>query len=222
MVPDGLRLPGPPAASPPGGGAASDVVTDAWWPPGSGLPRLLFLARLRAACTAALSSQLETHGVVTLLGADLFPFDLSHQSLSDRYRDTAEIRRRLLRAGDSVRGRAFSLTLDRLRCVPNDRGSRNVDVWMEGGCKALALLVADLNEAVASQGLPVGGGHAPHITVSYTFRGEMPPLQKIPAIEVAIDAFELVVGGGKPYRYATLRRWLLDPAPRPTVQPPLF
>lgn len=197
-------------------------MSDAWWPPGSGLPRLFFLARLRAACTAALSSQLERHGVVALLGADLFPFDLLHQSLSDRYRDTAEIRRRLLRAGDSVRGRAFSLTLDRLRCAPNERGSSNVDVWMEGGCKELALLVAALNEAVASQGLPMGGGHTPHITVSYTFRGEMPPLRKIPVIEVAIDAFELVVGGGKPYRYATLRRWMLAPAPQRTVQPPLF
>ena len=222
MVPDGLRHPGPGAASPPGGGAAGNVLSDAWWPPGSGLPRLFFLARLRATCTAALSSQLERHGVVAMLGADLFPFDLSHQSLSDRYRDTAEIRRRLLLAGDSVRGRAFSLALDRLRCAANERGSRNVDVWMEGGCKALALLVDALNQAIGSQGLPMGRGHAPHITVSYTFRGEMPPLRKIPAIEVAIDAFELVVGGGRPYGYATLRRWLLDPAPRPTVQPPLF
>jgi RNA 2',3'-cyclic 3'-phosphodiesterase len=222
MVLDGPFRPVPAALSPPGGGAASDVVSDAWWPPRSGLPRLLFLARLRAARTAAVSSQLDAHGVATLLGADLFPLDLLHQSLSDRYRDTLEIRRRLLLAGDSVRGQAFTLTLDRLRCAPNDRGSSNVDLWMHGGCKELVWLVDAINDAVGRQGLPRGGGHTPHITVSYTFKGGMPPLQRIPVIDVPIDAFELVAGGGKPYGYTTLRRWMLAPASQRTVQPPLF
>jgi hypothetical protein len=222
MAPDGSRheRSGRPSGS--DGDAADDVVPDAWWPAGSGLPRLLFLARLRTACAGVVTSRLETVGVARLLGASMSPIDLLHQSLSDRYRDTAEIRRRLLRAGDGVRAQAFSLSLDRLRCAPNERGSRNVELWMKADCEALTTLVTAINDGVCRQGLPRGGGHRPHMTVSYTFHGRMPSLQRLPEVEVSIDAFELVVGGGKPYRYETLRRWMLSPASPSTSQPTLF
>lgn len=204
-----------------GGGALADPA-DVWWQPGSDLPRVFFLARLHAACTTVLASRLDMHGILALLGKDVFSFDLLHQSLSDRYADTPEIRRRLLLAGASVRAQAFTLTLDRLQCASNDRGSRNVDVRMHGGCGALEALVQAINGAIAQHGLPMGGGHTPHITISYGFRGVMPRTRTLPSVDVTIDAFELVVGGGTPYSYTTLGKWPLAPQTPPTLQPQLF
>lgn len=203
-------------------GVEGGEVADAWWKPGSGTSRVFFLARADASCTAELSSQMDLHGVLALLGVDIFPFENLHQSLSDRYRDTPDIRRRLLLAGGNVQVQAFTLALSRLQCAPNDRGSCNVDVRMHRASEGLDALVDAINAAVAGQGLPKGGRHTAHVTLSYGFRGVMPRTQTIPAIDLSIDAFELVVGGGTPYGYTTLGRWNLDPAAPRAVQSPLF
>ena len=208
--------------SPVGGGPSDDGLSDVWWQPGSGGSRLLFLARLRARCTDTISAQLEAHGVLDVLGAEVFPFDLLHQSFSDRYRDTPEIRRRLLLAGARVQAQAFTLAPDRLQCEANGRGSANIDVRVRGGSGKVDALVDAINAAIAEEGLPMGGRHSAHVTVSYGFHGEMPRSRKIPEIDVVIDAFELVLGGGKPYRYTTLGRWELGPEPPRRVQPSLF
>lgn len=213
---DGLPVPSS------GGGASGDVLSDVWWQRGSGGPRLLFLARLRARCTDTISAQLETHGVLDVLGAEVFPFDLLHQSFSDRYKDTPDIRRRLLLAGARVQAQAFTLSLDRLQCETNGRGSANVDVRVHGGSEKVNALVDAINAAIAEESLPMGGRHSAHVTVSYGFHGVMPRSRKIPEIDVVIDAFELVVGGGKPYRYTTLGRWELGPEPPRLVQTSLF
>ncbi len=84
------------------------------------------------------------------------------------------------------------------------------------------MLVAAVNAAVERQGLPAGRGHTPHVTLSYGFRGELPPSQPMRPVEWPVDVVELVVGGGKPYGYETLGRWALGPAAARVSQASLF
>lgn len=197
----------------PGAMRDQPAVPDAWWPRRGN--RLLFMLRPAPPMTAALTGAIESAGVMAVLGQELFPPALWHQSVSDRYADRPEIRQRLLAAAAEVRARGFTIELDQLRTGSNQRGSCNVEVRQRAGCGELAALIGAINAAVAGQGLPQGGGHSPHVTLSYTFRGELPRTQPILPVEWAVDAFELVVGGGRPYGYTTLGRWRLDePAPR--------
>jgi len=204
----------------PGGSEAHLARDDAWWP-GRG-PRLLFILRLAPSATAALDDIIGAAGIKAMLGRELFPAGLWHQSVSDRYADRPEVRDRLLAAGAAVQVPGFTIELDQLRAYGNDKGSYNVEARQRAGCPDLARLVDAINGAVAGQGLPRGGGHSPHVTVSYSFGGEPQKPQTMPAVEWTVDAFELVVGGGRPYTYSTLGRWMLGPhAPRAS-QPGLF
>ena len=54
------------------------------------------------------------------------------------------------------------------------------------------------------------------------FDGTMPSTQSIPPLDWRVDAFELVWGGGHPYRYDTLGRWQLGPPVMTASQPSLF
>jgi len=196
------------------------VIDDAWWP-GRG-PRLLFILRLTPFTTAALDDVIGSAGIKALLGPDLFPAVLWHQSVSDRYADRPEIRERLLAAGAAVQVPGFTIGLDQLRAYRNDKGSYNVEARQRAGSPDLVTLVDAVNVAVAAQGLPRGGGHSPHATLSYGFQGEPPKPLKMPAVEWSVDAFELVVGGGRPYGYTTLGRWALGPPAARASQASLF
>lgn len=197
----------------PGGSEAHAAFDDAWWP-GRG-PRLLFILRLAPTVTAALDSAIRSAGVKAALGQDLFPAPLWHQSVSDRYADRPDIRPRLLAAGERVRAPGFTLELDQLRAARNLRDSFNVEARQRSASPELRALVDAINDAAAEQGLPRGKGHSPHVTLSYGFRGELPGTQPMTPVEWQVQAFELVSGGGSPYAYTTLGRWMLGPpAPR--------
>lgn len=204
----------------PGGSEAHLARNDAWWP-GRG-PRLLFILRLAPSATAALDDIIGSAGIKAVLGRELFPAVLWHQSVSDRYADKPEVRERLLAAGATVQVPGFTIELDQLRAYGNDKGSYNVEARQRGGCPDLARLVGAINVAVAEHGLPQGGGHSPHVTLSYSFRGKPPKPRTMPAVEWTVDAFELVVGGGKPYGYTTLGRWTLGPPAASASQASLF
>ena len=203
----------------PGGSEAHLARNDAWWP-GRG-PRLLFILRLAPSVTADLDSVIQSAGIKTALGARLFPPALWHQSVSDRYADRPELRERLLAAGGRVRARGLTVELDELKVARNKHGKFNVEARQRSACPELVALVDAVNYAVAQQGLPKGKGHSAHVTLSYNFEGGLKTQPMIP-VQWAADALELVVGGGQPYTYTTLGRWMLDPAAPPVSQPGLF
>lgn len=195
-------------------------IPDPWWP-GHG-NRLLFLLRPGAQVQAALADAIAAAGIKAVLGREAFPPGLWHQSVSDRYADRPDIRERLLAAGASLRALGFTLELDQVRAAKNTRGSFNVDARERRGSAELEALVAAVNEAVTAQGLPAGGGHTPHVTLSYGFRGTLPPSQPMAPVEWPVETVELVVGGGTPYRYDTLGHWTLAPAVPRVSQASLF
>lgn len=204
----------------PGGSEAHGAIHDAWWPRHG--PRLLFILRLAPPAAAALDGAIESSGARQVLGAKLFPAALWHQSVSDRYADRPELRQRLLAAGERVHAPGFTIELDQLRAGRNQRGSFNVEVRQRSACPELVTLVNAVNDAVADQGLPKGKGHSPHVTLSYNFEGNPPGNQPLVPVEWAVDEFELVSGGGHPYAYTTLGRWMLGPAAPRASQPGLF
>lgn len=204
----------------PGGSEAQTASDEAWWP-GRG-PRLLFLVRLARGVASTLDGIIEEAGLKAKLGGTLFPQELWHQSVSDRYADLPWVRERLMAAGGQVQVPGFTLSLDQIRTARNQRGSFNAEVRQRGRCSELAQLVEAINAAVAAEGLPQGGGHSPHATLSYGFDGTMPSTQFIPPLDWRVDALELVWGGGHPYRYDTLGRWQLGPPVMTASQPSLF
>ncbi|MCE7033123.1 hypothetical protein LY625_10940 [Lysobacter sp. GX 14042] len=195
-------------------------IEDAGWP-GHG-NRLLFILRPSAQVRAALADAVAAAGVTAALGNSAFPPGLWHQSVSDRYADRPDIRERLLAAGAGIQARGFTLELDQVRAARNRRGSFNVDARERRGSGELDLLIASVNASVEEQGLPPGGGHTPHVTLSYGFHGELPPRQPMRRVDWAVDSLELVVGGGAPYHYETLGRWPLGPAAARASQASLF
>lgn len=195
-------------------------VQDPWWQ-GSG-NRLLFLLRPSPPVQAALADAIAAAGIPPLLGKQAFPPELWHQSVSDRYADRPGIRALLLAAGAAVRAPGFTIELDQLRAAENRRGSLNVDARERRGCQELDRLINSVNAALVDQGLPGGGGHTPHVTLSYSFRGQLPRTRPMTPVEWPVEAFELVVGGGDPYGYTTLGRWMLEPAAPRASQASLF
>jgi hypothetical protein len=198
-------------------------LDDALWRAGRGHNRLLFMARPHGAARTMFDTATREINIQTELGMKMFPLANWHQSLSDRYVDTPELRVRLLRAGDAIKAQAFTLELDRLKAEKNGRDLFNVEVRSARGSDALEQLIHQINDLIADQGLPRGAGHSPHVTLSYTFDRELRSRQlKIPAIAWTLDTVELVVGGGDPYRYQTLGRWPLASAAPHVSQPSLL
>lgn len=204
----------------PGGADANRAVEAAWWP-GRG-PRLLYLVRVSPEVAGAVDAAIAASGLKSTLGPALFPRALWHQSVSDRYADLPWVCERLLAAGARVRAPGFTLTLDQVRTARNQRGSFNAEVRQRGRCAELGQLVAAINAAVAEEDLPQGGGHSPHVTLSYGFAAAAPSSVPILPVEWRVDAFELVWGGGQPYRYDTLARWQLASPVTTASQPSLF
>ena len=193
--------------------AADPPCRDALWQPGrdSATTKLLLIARPGDAVRDAIDRTLAEYRISGSLGLDAFPSTNWHQSLSDRYIDTPELRRTLARAGAMVQTPAFTLEMDRIHCARNLHGSFQWDVRQRRKSEELVALVAAINTAIAACGLPRGGGHSPHVTVHYRAPGSLLRDEHIVPIRWTIDTVELVTGGGHPYRYETLDRWLLQP-----------
>lgn len=204
---------------------AESVRPDALWDPlrNRNESRLLFLARPGVAVNDGIDRLLATHPVGKRLGRAAVPRANRHQSLSDRYVDTPEIRERMMRAGESFRAQALTLAFERLCSGPRHPGSH---LWLvrptQRSSKALQAVLRAINTALAVQGLPPGGGHAPHITLSYSAALALAGDEPIAPIEWSVDTIELVAGGGSPYRYETLGSWRLAPEPPRLVQSSLF
>ena len=202
------------------------ILLDALWDSARNRdePRLLFLARPGASVSDALDRLLAAHPVGGRLGRSAVPAANRHQSLSDRYIDTPEIRERMLRAGENVRAPAMTLAFERLCSAPRHPGNRHL--WLarpvQRSSQPLQTVIRAINAALAAQGLPPGGGHAPHVTLSYSAALALPHDEPIAPIEWTLDTIELAVGGGDPYHYETLGHWRLGPEPPRPMQSHLF
>lgn len=204
---------------------AESARLDALWDPqrNRNEPRLLFVALPGASVNDGIDGLLASHPVGNRLGRAAVPRANRHQSLSDRYVDTPEMRERMSRAGESVRAQALTLAFERLCSGPRNPGSH---LWLvrpaQKSSKQLDAVVRAINAALVAQGLPPGGGHSPHVTLSYSAALALPGDEPIAPVEWSIDTIELVVGGGNPYRYETLGSWRLAPEPPRLVQSSLF
>lgn len=189
-----------------------------------GTSRLLFIARLSMGVRLAIEVMYEDHCLGERFGDNAFPLDLLHQSVSDRYVDTAELREKLLRAGDAVHAAAFTLVFDFLHSAKNEKGSYNWEVRSRSKFPELKDLVAAINAAIEREGLPQGCGHSPHLTLCYSAADMLVNDEPITPIEWTIDAFELVVGEKHKgdYVYTPLRSWSLGPEAPRAVQANLF
>ena len=76
--------------------------------------RLLFMAQPAPDVLAKMKGAVADAGLDVRHGSNLFAPANWHQSLSDVYPDSAEIKKRLLRVGDRIAATAFTLTLNRL------------------------------------------------------------------------------------------------------------
>lgn len=177
-----------------------------------GQPRLLFIARPDPATRQQLEAALAAHGIDAMLGRSRFDPDNWHQSVSERYLDTPQLRRQLMAAGASLAGAAITLPLDRVLSTRNLRGRFNWEVRTAPDARDLLLgLVNDIKQALGAQGLPVVTQvNRPHITLSYGADSGLPRDLPITPVYWPIAAVELVSGGGAPYRYTTLARWPLS------------
>lgn len=198
--------------------------TAALWDPArdKGRDRLLFIARPHREVSDAIEALPDVRDLIDRHRGDLFARENWHQSVSDRYIDIPTVREALLQAGGQMTAPAFTMTLDRLHSALNHRGRFQWDVRSRLRNDELKALVAVVNAAIAASGLPTGGGHSPHITLSYGTGTALTGTTAMTPIDWLVDAIELVVGGGSPYRYTTLARWPLAPTIPRLVQSALF
>ena len=205
---------------------ALDESAAALWDPrrDRGTARLLFMVPAGQALQAAIKCMSESHHLAERIGRAAFALDLLHQSVSDRYVNTPELRQKLLTAGNAVRAAAFTLELDCLSSAKNERGSYNWEVRSRRKSAELSALIAAINNAIVAEGLPRGGGHSAHLTLSYSAASTLLSEEPISPIEWTIDSFALVLGeqGPRGYRYQALDSWRLGPEARRAVQTSLF
>lgn len=176
-------------------------------------PRLLMQALLQPEVRGALLEKLIRSGLQARLGCHMFPAQNWHQTLSDRYVDSPGNRERLLCAGGRISAQAFTLTLSRLRGPASDGGGPiHWVAGIVGKSQGLDALLAEVRKSLTEEGLDVGGGHTPHITLSYHAPDRLETMAISP-IDWTISEILLVVGGAsEPYHYDVLGRWPLLPA----------
>lgn len=199
------------------------LLPAALWSSGKGESRLLFIARPSAEVRAAIEELLARHGILAMLGRQLFAPGNWHQSLSARYVDTPQVRELLALAGDGLRMQAFHIAFERLVTGQKEHGVFHWDIRPKAPGNELDEVVRALKVQISRQGLPLAKhGHAPHLTLSYGAGASLPSPLTIGPVPWTVDTIELVAGGGHPYRYTTLREWALEPASPPPSQSSLF
>lgn len=176
--------------------------------------RLIFMARPGPRVLSTLEEALAGSGLDSTLGGAKFHPGSWHQSLSNRHQDDPDRRMRMLRAGARVQAPAFDLVLNRISSQGDASDSIHWSFRARGASPSgLASLMASLRAELQGEGIDDKGGHSPHLTISYRapvrFAGSLP----VAPIAWRIDAFELVQGGGKPYRYRTIGKWPLLAGP---------
>lgn len=84
-----------------------------------------------------------------------------------------------------------------------------------GNPKGFVALVDQVHDALIAVGLPGGGGHQPHITVSYHAPSSLLTLPLPQPVDWLIDEVALIrsVGKGASYRYVVERTWKLEAGP---------
>lgn len=188
--------------------------------------RLIFMAKPPPEVASAMWIAIARNG---LEQSTLSPMDNWHQTLSDRYGDTPEMRQKMLRAGAGVKARACTLVLNRIRDgVYKDQGKTTIQ-WSfraRGRPHCFDALLAAVRHALSTEGLATKTGHTPHTTISYWAPTRLGPTQMNP-IAWTIDEILLVVGRNDEsgsYSYETIGRWPLQPAPPDpsSTQLPLF
>jgi 2'-5' RNA ligase len=169
--------------------------------------RLLFIAKPDTATLSALQNSFDAAGLRGQLGSDLFPVANWHQSLSDRFNDTAENLRLLTEAGSAVSAAPFVLGFNRFNCAgisPKIHWALKTSKTPE----AFKALLTAIKNALAHKRIEDTTGHTAHITVSYWAKTGPDNMHVAPVLWT-IDEFMLVRGGGEPYHYDVLRRWKL-------------
>ena len=141
-----------------------------------------------------------------------------HQSLSVVFDDAQALLPQLLRAGQLVQAKAFTLTLNRLRHTGSatDR-ALHWSFRAEGKEEAFFALRDELARALACEGLITQPNNQPHITVSYQAPGPLKRLAcgqaEMQRVHWRVDRLLLVQALHDPYRYRPLAEWQLGSAP---------
>jgi len=149
-------------------------------------------------------------GLVNLAGANLFAPENWHQSLSDRHNSSR--REALLRAGARVQAAAFPIVLNRFRSSGVDPGHIHWEMTSRGAKpQGLVDLLDNVRLNLGLEGVHDPSGHTAHVTICYRAFEVLSPSIPIVPITWTVDAFELVVVEGSPYRYTTIERWPLAP-----------
>ncbi|MBO9766249.1 MULTISPECIES: 2'-5' RNA ligase family protein [Xanthomonas] len=168
--------------------------------------RLIFMLKPPPQVLEAMAGAVAAHRLDALLGDAYFDPGNWHQSVSDRFEGSVA-RAAMLRAGDRLDAQAVTLCLNRI----TSRGTDPVH-WAfraEGVPFAFVALQAAITAALRAEGLHAGGGHTPHVTISYAAPGKL----NQPIVPITWHATEvlLVEGGGRPYRYVPIGSWPLQP-----------
>jgi len=180
-------------------------------------PRLLILAQPPPEVLDEMKSAVSRNGLDAQLGSMMFKAANWHQTLSDRYEDTATNRAAMRRAGTRISVQACSLSLNRIR----GQGQEGTIHWAfraEGRPRGFVDLLAAVRKALADEYLGTGSGHSPHVTISYNAPCHLGSITMKP-INWTIAEILLVEGTGTPYHYDVIERWSLRPAaPDPAEQ----
>ncbi|WP_311239686.1 MULTISPECIES: hypothetical protein [unclassified Xanthomonas] len=173
----------------------------------SSTPRLIFMLKPPPDVLDLMSGVVAAHGFDTALGGTLFEVCNWHQSLSDRY-EGVDARAAMLRAGSRVDAAAVTLRLNRI--TTSGAGPMHCAFRAYGVPSEFTALLKAVAMALQAEQLPPGGGHTPHITISYKAPTKLDA--RIPAIVWHSDTLLLVEAGGAPYRYTPIAQWPLCPA----------
>lgn len=172
---------------------------------------LFFMAKPPTAVRAAMQEALAAHALGRRLGAGLFPPEHWHQSLSNLFDDTPDLRMRLMHVGEQLRATAFSMAFNRVGGNAGQAGRIHWSFLARGMPDGFVELLAAIRAGIAAQGMRVGSSHTPHVTISYRAPEPLAPI-KIAPIPWQVDQFQLVERGGEPFGYREIARWSLHPA----------
>jgi 2'-5' RNA ligase len=176
--------------------------------------RYLFLALVPAAVRSALEAFLERHALRRRLDSALFAPTNWHQSLSDRFwTPSSEVISALHSAGTRIAAQAVTLRFNRLSST--GQGPIHWAFRARGEPKGFVALVDEVRDALVAVGLPGGGHHKPHVTVSYDAPGVLPTVTLPHPVDWLIDEVALVrsAGQGASYHYVVKRTWKLQAPP---------